>query len=466
MGVLLATIDGSIVNIALPTMVDAFDTTFAVIQWVSLAYLLALATLTLGIGRLGDIVGKKRIYTAGFAAFTIASMLCGLAPTVGALIAARVVQAVGATMILALGVSILTESFPASERGKAIGFIGTAVSIGIVTGPVAGGLLIAAFDWRAIFFVNLPVGIVGTVMARRYVPDLRPVPGQKMDYRGAGLLGLALLCLSLGLTLSQDRGLGSPTVLGLLGTAIVAGALFAAVEIRHPTPMIDLRLFRNPLLTVSIVTGFMSFVVLSATFLLLPFYLEGVLGFEVRRVGLLLGAAPLVLGVVAPMSGTLSDRMGVRKLTLAGLLVLVAAYAGFSTLGVDTGVAHYLALAVPIGLGIGVFQSPNNSAIMGSVPREYSGLAGGLLTITRLLGQISGVAVLGSIWAARVSAANGGVLPGGDATRAPDAAQVAGLHDTFLVGAALLLVAAGVTVWGLRREQTDVSRVPSREPQQ
>ncbi|MDH3517717.1 MAG: MFS transporter, partial [Acidimicrobiia bacterium] len=205
-GVLLATIDGSIVNVALPTLVDEFGTTFAVIQWVSLGYLLTLATLTLGVGRLGDIIGKKKIYTAGFSAFTAASILCGLAPTVGFLIGFRVIQALGATMVLSLGIAILTEAFPSSERGKAIGLVGTAVSIGIITGPVVGGILISAFDWRYIFFVNIPVGIAGTFMALRHIPDTPPVGGQKMDYLGAIVLSVSLLALSLALTLGQEAG--------------------------------------------------------------------------------------------------------------------------------------------------------------------------------------------------------------------------------------------------------------------
>lgn len=453
LGVLLATIDGSIVNVALPTLVEFFDTSFAVIQWVALAYLLALATLTLGVARLGDVVGKKRIYTTGFGAFTVASVMCAFAPTVGLLIAFRVLQAIGATMVMSLGVSILTEAFPPTERGRAIGFIGTAVSVGIVTGPVVGGLLISTFDWRAIFLVNLPVGVVGTLMARRYVADTPPHPGQRMDYVGAGLLGGALLALSLGLTTSQARGFGDGLVLGLLVLSVALAVVFVRFELGHESPMLDLRLLRDPMLSVSIVTGYLVFVAIASVFILLPFYLEGILGFDVRQVGLLLGAGPLVLGVVAPFSGALSDRIGIRKLTLTGLLILAVTYGAFLTLGTDTTIPHYLAIAAPIGLGSGLFQSPNNSAIMGSVPARYSGVAGGLLTITRLLGQITGVAVLGSLWATRVAAMNGGVLPGGDATRAPDTAQVAGLQQTFLIAAGLMLLAAAITVWGLRRER-------------
>jgi len=458
MGVLLATIDGSIVNVALPTMKEVFGASFNVIQWVALGYMLTLATFTLGVGRLGDVVGKKTIYTAGFGVFTAASVLCGLAPTVELLIAFRVLQAIGATMTLALGASILVEAFPHHERGKALGLIGTAVSLGVITGPVVGGLLIASFNWQAIFFVNIPVGIIGTWLAIRHVPNTAPTPGQTMDYRGAALMSGSLLSLSLALTLGQSLGFGSPLILTLFVAALVGAAAFVRLELRVESPMVNLRLFKNPMLSVSVISGFATFVTTSATFFLLPFYLEGVLDLPIRQVGLMLGAAPLVLGVVAPISGWLSDRIGIRKLTFAGLLFLTAGYASFRTFDTDTTVAHYLVIAAVIGIGLGVFQSPNNSAIMGSVPREYSGVASGLLTLTRLLGQITGVAVLGTLWATRVLA-NGGT--GGDATAAPEAAQVAGLWDTFTVGAALIAVAALVGVWALRRESTELDQAVS-----
>jgi EmrB/QacA subfamily drug resistance transporter len=458
--VILATIDGSIVNVAFPTLVDELGTTFNAIQWVALGYLLTIATLTLGVGRLGDIIGKKRIYTAGFSVFTIASVLCGLAPGVGWLIGFRVVQGIGSVMILALGAAILTEAFPPTERGRALGLIGTAVSIGIITGPVVGGLLISTFGWRAIFFVNLPIGVLGTLLALRHVPNTRPVGGQRFDFAGAGLLSLSLFSVSLALTLGQELGFASPPILAGFAVAVLSAVAFVVVERRVQSPMVRLDLFRDPRLSVGVTTGFLVFSALSATFLLLPFYLEGVLGFGVREVGLLLGAAPLVVGVAAPLSGNLSDRVGVRPLTLTGLAILALTFLGFLTLDIDTDVLGYLLLAVPIGLGVGIFQSPNNSAIMGAVPRAYSGVAGGLLTLTRLLGQIWGIAVLGSIWAARVAVHAGGAVAGGDPSSAPPAAQVAGIHDTFVIVSGITLVALAIGIWGLRREPRPVALVP------
>ena len=449
MGVLLGTIDGSIVNVALPRLVEDLDTTFPVIQWVALAYLLTLATLTLGVGRAGDVLGKKSIYVTGFALFTIASGLCGLAPGVEVLIGFRIVQALGAVMMMSLGPAVLIEAFPPGERGKALGWIGTAVSLGIVTGPVVGGLLISSFGWRSIFFVNLPVGIVGTLLAIRHVPATRPAGPQRFDFVGAALLSISLLSLSLALTLGQVRGFTTPLILGLGAASVLAGIGFVRVELAVASPMVELRMFRSTLLSVSVITGYLLFVVLAGTFFLLPFYLEEIQGRPIHQVGLLLGAAPLMLGIISPLSGAWSDRIGVRPLTMAGLVVSAASYAAFLTLDIDTTVIHFVALAIPLGIGIGVFQSPNNSAIMGSVPPEYAGVGGGILTLTRLLGQVTGIAVLGSVWAARVAAAGGPP----DAAEASPAQQMSGLTEVIVVMTVLVALSAVVAGYALRRER-------------
>src|SRR5262245_37078891 len=232
--VFLATLDISIVNVAMPTLVRDLQTDFATVQWVVLAYLLALATTLPSVGRLGDMLGKKRIYTAGFGVFVVGSFLCALSPAIGWLIAARVLQSIGATMLLALGPAILTEAFPPSERGRALGISGAIVSAGIIAGPALGGLLIAGLSWHWIFMVNVPVGIVGTVVAMRSIPDVPPLGGQRFDFLGAATLFGALLCLLLALTLGQGQGdggaFGQPPTLVLFGASALCLALFVWTE--------------------------------------------------------------------------------------------------------------------------------------------------------------------------------------------------------------------------------------------
>ncbi len=452
MGVFLSTIDGSIVNIALPTLVREFGTDFATVQWVVLSYLLALTTLLLSVGRLGDMVGKKSIYLAGFIIFTVGSVLCGLSPTVIWLIGARVIQAIGAAGILALGIAIVTEAFPPAERGKALGLTGTMVSVGIVIGPTLGGLIIDALSWNWIFFVNLPVGILGTLMVWRFVPDFKPEGKQRFDTFGAVTLFFSLISLLFALTLGQRIGFGEILVLALLAAWLFLLAVFIWIELRVPEPMIDLSLFKNRLFSVNLVTGFATFIAIAGALILIPFYLENVIGLETRQVGLLLAVVPVVLGITAPLSGSLSDRLGTRPITVLGLVVLTVGYFFMSQIDAQTETLGFVLRFLPIGIGMGIFQSPNNSAVMGSVQRERLGVASGLLSITRSLGQTSGIAVMGAVWAARVAIYAGQPLVGG-ATSANPAAQVSGLQDTFLTVMVMMMVALGLSVWGLIEER-------------
>lgn len=452
MSIFLATIDGSIVNVALPTLTHELNSSFALVQWVVLAYLLTQTTLMLSIGRLADMIGKKSIFTAGFVIFTIGSVLCGLASTVQWLIAFRVLQAVGAAMTLALGIAIVTEAFPPQERGKALGITGSIVSIGVVIGPTLGGILIDALSWHWIFFVNLPVGIVGTFLAIRFVPALQPAGQQRFDYWGGITLFIGLLALLLALTLGQGWGFDDGRVLALLAIFLLFTAVFVYIEWRAEQPMIDLRLFRNRLFSVNLITGFITFIAIAGTFILLPFYLEGILGYDVRRVGFLLAAVPIALGISAPLSGALSDRFGTRPITVLGLAILLLGYYAISRVHTEMSTAGYLVRFVLIGLGMGIFQSPNNSAIMGSAPRSQLGVASGLLSLTRTLGQTTGIALFGAFWAGRTFIHAGAVLPGGATTAAP-AAQALALQETFLLVAVLMAPALALGLWGLLQER-------------
>jgi EmrB/QacA subfamily drug resistance transporter len=465
MGIFLSTIDGSIVNVALPTLVRELNTNFPTVQWVVLAYLLTLTTLMLSVGRLADMIGKKPIYTTGFAVFTIGSVLCGLAPTVGWLIGFRVLQAFGAAMILALGMAIITEAFPRSERGRALGISGAIVSIGIVVGPTLGGLLLQNFSWHWIFFVNLPVGIIGIWMVLRYVPAIQPEGGQRFDFAGAAVLFIGLLSLLLALTRGQTVGFTQPAILALLAVFILALLLFLWIETHQAQPMVDLKMFRNSAFSISLLTGFGTFVAIAGTLLLMPFYLENVLGYNPQQVGLLLAVLPVTLGLVAPLSGSLSDRFGSKIITLVGLFILGIGYSLLSRLAVDTTAVVFLLLFLPIGAGMGAFQSPNNSLIMGSAPPGRLGIVSGMLAITRTLGQTTGIALLGAAWSARVFFYSGEVLAAG-ATTAPPAAQVKGLQDVF-ISMAILMAAAFVLSfieWRVQRRQPSSIPVGSAGP--
>ena len=438
MGIFLSTIDGSIVNVALPTLEDELDTSFATVQWVVVSYLLVVTSMMLGVGRLGDMIGKKKIYMTGMVLFTSASLLCGLAPSVGFLIAFRALQGAGAAMMQALGIAIITEAFPRSERGRALGISGTIVSLGISLGPTIGGVLIGGVGWRSIFLVNLPVGAIGLAMVRRFVPDWRPPGGQQFDIIGAAIMFVTLVALALGLTFGPRTGWDDPAILALLSGAFAGLIVFLAVESRREQPMVDLRLFRDPVFSISLLTGLMVFMIIAGMFVL-PFYLELVKGFEPRRVGLFLTVVPAALGLTAPVAGALSDRYGSRGLSLAGLIVLVGACLSVSTLDAGTSTLGYIARLLPLGLGAGLFQSPNNSAIMGAAPRERLGVASGLLALSRTLGQVTGIPLMGAIFASRVLSV--AKLPASvDVTDAPPWAIVEGIQTAFAAGAGLMVL--------------------------
>jgi EmrB/QacA subfamily drug resistance transporter len=457
-GQFLGTIDGSIVNIALPTLQHELHASFDLVQWVTLGYMLTVTTLILSIGRLADLHGKKALYLAGFAIFTLGSGLCGLANDIGLLIAFRVLQAVGAALVTALGAAILTEAFPPSERGLALGVSGTMVSIGLISGPTAGGLILGVASWHWIFWVNLPVGLIGLLLAARFIPNTRPRGAEGFDLPGALALFVALLTFLLGLTFGQTRGFGDSLPLSLLATAVLTLALFLWLERRSPYPMIDLGLFREVLFSINLLTGFITFVSMGGVVLLMPFYLQNVRGFDPRQAGLLLSVMPLTMGLVAPLAGSLSDRLGVRRITALGLGVLLLGYVAVASLTPTTSAWGYVLRFLPVGLGMGLFQSPNNSAVMGAVPRARLGVASGLLSLSRVTGQTAGMALLGALWAAQVALLGGA----GDATTALPALQVAALRATTLGVAVLIAGALGLSLFALwKQAQRDRAAPPA-----
>ncbi|MBT7152751.1 MAG: MFS transporter [Deltaproteobacteria bacterium] len=446
MGIFLATIDGSIVNVALPTLVKEFNTDFSIIQWVVLGYLLTVSTLILGIGRLGDMLGKKKLYAAGFIVFTLGSVLCGLSPTVYWLIGFRVLQGLGSALIMALGMAIVTEAFPPQERGMALGITGAVVSVGIAIGPSLGGLIISQLSWRWIFFVNLPVGILGTLMVLRFVHSLNPTRKQKFDYVGAVALFFSLACLLLGMTLGQQIGFNRLPVYVLLGGWLVLMGLFIWIEWRTREPMINLDMFKNRLLSINLTNAFISFIGISGTIILLPFYLQNILGHDMLMVGLLLCVIPVTMGISSPLAGALSDRFGTRIISVIGLLLSLVGFYAASTMDGQTSTLGYVLRIFPLGLGMGIFHSPNNSAIMGAVPPSHLGIASGLVSVARTLGQTVGIAILGAFWAGRTFYYAGANL-GGGATRAPLTAQISALQDTFLMVVGFIAITILLSAW-------------------
>jgi EmrB/QacA subfamily drug resistance transporter len=440
LGSLMATLDGSIVNIALPAIQTDFHIDLTTISWVVVAYLLVVGCLLLPFGRLGELVTFKRVYLTGFAIFTLASVCCGASPNVPALVGFRLVQGVGAAMLMAMGPAIVARTFPAAERGRALGLNGVSVAVGLSLGPALGGILTQAATWRAIFLINAPIGVLAILWAYRILPAETPGKGQTFDIRGATLSGLSLLAVLLALSEGQQWGWTSPVVVGLALTFVVLGAAFLATERRAVQPMIDLALFRSRPFSAGLASVVVAFAGLFTATFLLPFFLEQGSGFTPIEAGLLLTPVPITMALVAPLSGAASDRFGPRAPASLGMAVMVLGLLSLTELPVNFALPDLIWRLVLLGIGQGMFMSPNSSAVLGSVPRLRVGTASGTLAQMRVNGQALGIALSGAIVATRLPI-HMAELGRGEPTAAIKAAALAGaIHDAFVIAALVCCV--------------------------
>ena len=447
-GIFLASMSASIVSVALPALVVEFNVDFALVQWIVLSYSLTQTTIMLSVGRVGDMMGNKPIFLSGAVLFAIGSILAGLAPNIEFLLLFRVLQAIGGALATALSMGIVTETFPASERGKALGLFSATVSVGGIVGPLLGGILLDFLSWRWIFFVGLPFSLISFILAWRNLPNAPPRGRQQFDWAGAITFFTCLLTLMLFLTLGERYGYRSPAILGLFAVAALTLALFIRMEARVEQPLLDLTLFQSSRFSLNLSMRVISFIVFGGITLLFPFYLRNLLALEPTVVGLLLTITSVFFGLSSPIAGTFSDRFGYRLIAAGGLVMLAFGCYTVSTLTAQTSIIGFVLRVAPLGLGMGIFQSPNNSAVMGSVPRERLGVVSGVNVIARTLGRTSGVAALGALWASRVSVYAGPGFSGG-VTEAATAAQITGLRDVSLAALAMVGVALALSGLGL-----------------
>ncbi len=432
-GIFMATLDASIVYLALHTLTNYFNTDIATIEWIMLSYLLTITTLLLTLGRLSDMYGRKPIFLAGLLIFTLGSGLCSLSASAGQLIAFRVVQGLGAAMLMANSTAIITDVFPHTERGKALGLVGTVVSIGYITGPALGGFLIDWMGWQSIFYINIPIGLLGTVYALKTLKPDQPHDGQKFDIRGAFLMFMSLISLVLVITKGHVLGWDSPVIIGLSILFAVFLVGFVIVEKRADQPMVELSLFRNRPFSASNASGFLSFIALFAVMLLMPFYMEKILGYNPSHVGMAFIAVPLVMALVAPVSGWITDRTNSFLLSSLGMAVSCLALFLLGNLDQDATFTDIVIRMGMIGLGMGLFQSPNNSIVMGSVPKNRLGIASGMLGVVRNLGMMTGIAISGAVFTS-------GLHSNQAAGLVYEAAFLGGFHDAFMVAAVICSV--------------------------
>lgn len=444
----MSTLDGSIVNIALPKMASSLNVDTSQIQLVATSYLIVIAAIVLIFGRLGDMLGKSRMFTAGVGLFTIGSLLCGVAGSFPVLVLARVIQAIGAAATMANNQGIITETFPPNERGKALGLLGTSVALGTLVGPGLGGLILGAAGWEYIFLINVPIGIVVFVLGFRFLPKDHKTPHEKMDGVGSLLFMLTIIPLFASLEGGLAAGFGNPLVLAGFAVAIASFLAFIRVEKRKESPLIQFQIFENKLYTLSIFCAFVTFVSIFCNNIILPFYLLDVLKYAPQQAGLMLMIYPIVLSIAAPVSGHLSDKIGSELLTFIGLMLVTLGLFAMSTLNGTSSPVQMIAFIVVMSLGMGLFQSPNNSLVMSTVPRDKLGVAGSINALVRNLGMISGITFATTLLYAMMSANLGFRVT--DYVDGQSAAFIYGMRAVYLSAAAICLVGAMLTFRRLR----------------
>ena len=405
-GQFIVGLDQRALLVALPTLTHRFNTSLSTIQWVLLIYDLTLIGLVITVGRLGDLFGRRRIYAGGFLFFVVSSALCGASQSAAQIILFRALQAAGGAMIAANGRAIVSTAVPSDQRGKALGFASMAFHVGFLTGPTLGGFLIDAISWRWIFYINLPVGIWGAYLAWKLLEESKEnVKGATVDFPGALLLMLTNSCFIYGMNQLPHSGWRGFSVVGAMGLSLAAFALLVLVEWRARDPILSFSLFRNRIFTASMFSLCFITSTQSAISFLMPFYLQNILHFSPSQMGWILIANSVMIVMVAPVAGSLSDRLGSRLLCTVGSSLIVIAQFLIASLGLDSSIPRILFPLILSGLGWAVFNSPNQSAILGSVPRDKVGTASGMNTTAARTGGAMGVALSATLFTHGLTAA-------------------------------------------------------------
>ena len=402
LGTLMGTMDASITNISFPVLTRVFQAQLTTVMWVALVYILVCTSLMLILGKISDLIGRKKIYAGGMAIFTLGLIACSMAQGIGQLILFRILQAVGAAMSVACGPAIVTEAFPPEERGKGLGLLGVAVSLGFILGPTLGGFLLEWLTWRSIFSVRVPVGLITLFMIFFLLKKDHVRPGRiELDFKGAFTSSAGIFCVVLGMSQINRFGLGSLQVSLLIGFGLLSLLVFMFIERRAHEPIVDLSLFKNRVFSSATWSLFLTFVAVPGYILIMPFYLMHGLGLTASAAGLLMAVNAMTTIVVGPVSGSLSDRFGPVWFSTIGAAATAAAFYCMRGFDLETSVTTIVPVLVLLGVGVGCFQPSNNSMIMGAVTREHLGTASALIATQRQVGLSLGMALAGSLFSVR-----------------------------------------------------------------
>ena len=436
---LLSSLSTSIANVALPNLAATFEASFQSVQWVVLGYLLGVTTLIVSVGRLGDLVGRRRLLVAGVALFTAASIGCGLSADLGVLIACRVAQGLGAAVMMALTMAFVGEIAPRDRVGRAMGLLGTMSAVGTAMGPTLGGLIIGGFGWRAVFFIPALLGLVAIALTATALPAQAPrlrSARTGFDWTGTAALAAGLTAYALAMTI--EKGAAGPLSAGMLAAAAVLGAVFVLVERRAPSPLVRLEMFRDPILAAGLGTSLLVSSVVMSTLVVGPFYLAHALALSPAQVGLAMSAGPVMAAVCGFPAGRAVDRFGARAVAIAGLVAVVIGALALALGAGVLGLPGYVGAVVVMTGGYAMSQTANNTGVMKEVAADRRGVVSGLLSLSRNLGLITGASAMGAVFA---------VGAGTAAIQAATAEQLAGgLAATFFVAATLAAAALLITL--------------------
>lgn len=436
MGSFMSALDSSVVNIATPVIKNYFNVSLGSVEWVVTVYLLVVTSVLLFFGRLSDMLGHKKIYLTGFAVFTVGSLLCALSSSIEMLIVLRAVQALGAAMMYSCNSAIVTANVPENKRGKSFSVLAIAVAVALCTGPILGGTLTGLFGWQSIFFINIPVGIAGLIIGSKYIPADEKKLSVPQDYFGNIMAFAALLLILLPLD-QLSEGMNIYVFAALLAAGIAIIPLFILHEKKAEHPMLNLKLFGNRVFSASIAAACLNYTAQFIMVFLAPFYLQDIRMFTPAQTGLLYMPMPIATLLIAPLSGALSDRIDTRFLSSAGMAFMAAGIIMLSFLGNATSDLYIIISMALCGIGTGMFQTPNNTALMGSAPSGNRGVASGMLSIARNLGMVMGVSLSGVLF----TSVSGQGIPNGPVSAAQQGIFTDAIHITFLTAGAVALLA-------------------------
>jgi EmrB/QacA subfamily drug resistance transporter len=442
-------LDNTVVNVALPAIQRDLGIGVSELEWIVTGYALSFAVLMLTGGKLADMLGRRRIFLVGLAVFTVSSLFCGLAGSAELLIGARVVQGVGAALMMPATLSIITATFPPRERGAALGIWAGVSAMALAIGPLVGGLITEHIGWNWVFYINVPVGLVGLVAARLIIRESRDTAHeQRLDLPGLLTSGIALFALVFALIEANAYGWTSLTILGLFALAAVGGAAFVALELKQRLPMFDVALFRNPTFVGANTVALLVSLAMFGVFFFISLYMQNVLGYSAVRAGASFLPMTLLIILVAPAAGKASDRVGSRWLMAGGMTLVGVSLLLYAQLQADSGYGRLLPAMLLGGVGMALTMTPMTAAALSAVPVDKAGVGSGMLNTFRQVGGSLGIAVMGAILAAESESS----LAGG-ATRVE--AFVDGLQRALYISAAIAFAAAVTAVVTIRSHHVE-----------